>query len=80
VSMRYWLVEVDNEFILDNGGDYTTLKTRAGRLRDADKSHMTSMMISHGFNMDVVTFVPTTYKPGDVEFIEPNMWDWMHRR
>jgi len=80
VSTRYWLIQVDYEYILGNGGDYTALKTKAGRLRDSDKAAMIDTMFKYGFNMELVTFVPTTYKPGDVEFIEPNMWGWMHRR
>ena len=74
---RYWLVQLDNEYIISDDGGYTLLKTKAGRLRNRDIDEMKEVMLKAGLNMNCVTFVPTTYKPVGSEFITPMIWWWI---
>ena len=75
---RYWLVQIDWEYILEDGGDMTTLKTKAGRLRDKDLPEMRRVLEEAGITS--VDFIPTTYKPGDTEFLNPMIWDWINTK
>lgn len=77
MSRKYWLVEIDWEYIVGDDGDSTTLKTKAGRLRDGDRAEMCEFLDEAGITS--VTFVPTTYKPPGTEFITPQIWWWINR-
>lgn len=76
MNRRYWLVRVDWEYLVGDGGEYTTLKTKAGRLRDKDLTEMKEWLKEVGITS--VTFVPTTYKPQGTEFIVPEIWFWIN--
>lgn len=78
MTSRYWLVQIDWEYIVDDDGNMTTKKTKAGRLRYNDLQKMRDELNAHGITS--VDFVPTTYKPGDTEFINPTLWSWMHKQ
>ena len=77
MSRKYWLVQIDWEYIVGDDGDATTLKTKAGRLRDGDRLEMCDFLKEAGITS--VTFVPTTYKPPGTEFITPLIWWWINR-
>jgi len=74
---RYWLIQIDFEYIVNNGGGCTTLKTKAGRLRDEYRQEMEKYLSDAGITS--ITFVPTTYKPAKSEFIDPLIWWWCNR-
>jgi len=72
MSNRYWIILFPSGYLVDGRGEYTCLKTKAGRLRNKDLGHM-----KENFEvMDItdVKFIPTTYKPKGAEFIEPTIW------
>jgi hypothetical protein len=71
-------VQVDFEYIVGDGGEYTHLKTKAGRLRDKDFDEMQRVLDEAGITS--VEFVSTTYKPGDTEFLNPMIWDWINTK
>ena len=76
---KYWLVQIDNEYIVNDDHESTLLKTRAGRLRNKDVNEMKEVMREPGISMLHVTFVATTYKPKGTEFIIPRIWWWINR-
>jgi hypothetical protein len=74
---KYWLVQVDFEYLVGVTNQYTTLKTKAGRLRNKDRADMEEYLERAGITS--VDFVPTTYKPTGTEFIDPMIWWWVNR-
>jgi hypothetical protein len=75
MSNRYWIILFPSGYLVDAHGEFTPLKTKAGRLRN---KHLALM--KEGFAaMEVeVEFIPTTYKPKDALFIEPIIWWFIH--
>lgn len=67
---KYYLVRVDFEYMKDSCGDYTLKKTEAGRLRLKDRARMLDTMKDIGITGQLI---PTTYKLGNNEFIEPSV-------
>ena len=77
MSNKYWLVQIDFEYLVDSAGDTTTMKTKAGRLRDIEIPEMRKRFNDAGVTS--ITFVPTTYKPAGTTFIDPTIWWWINR-
>jgi hypothetical protein len=71
------MVQIDWEYIVNDDGDSTTLKTKAGRLRDKDRTEMCEFL--EEARITSVDFIPTTYKPAGTEFITPQIWYWINR-
>lgn len=68
---RYYLVQVDWEYMADNQAAYTLLKTKAARLRPPDLCKMKRILGEEGV---WATFVPTSYKPVGAHFLDPYEW------
>lgn len=71
MTVKYYLVQVDWEYMADNEGDYTLLKTKAARLRPEDHEAMEYVLKQEGVRADLV---PTSYKLGENEFLDPRKW------
>jgi hypothetical protein len=72
---KYYLVQFDWEYLTNNDGDVTLLRTKAARLRRSDHGAMHDAMLREGVRGDLV---PTSYKPAGTKFLDPSAWEYRH--